>query len=89
MRFVLRIVVVIYGVCCLAALGWLLWRGSGWFGASDPLSAVYAITLAMPWTLLLDRVPGGFPIKFAAIAVAMALNFGIARLLTRRPRYRR
>ncbi|MBD9369739.1 hypothetical protein [Xanthomonas sp. XNM01] len=89
MRFLLRIVVVIYGLCCIAALSWLMWRGSGWFGVSDPLAGVYAIALGMPWTLWLDRVPGNFfLVKVLAITVAMAINYSVASLLTRR-RYRR
>ena len=48
MRFVLRILVVIYGMACVLALGWLLWRGSGWFGVADPTPALLQSRCTVP-----------------------------------------
>lgn len=61
----------------------------GWFGVEeDPLAAVYAILLAMPWSLLLGELDVKSEIiwiNIALLAGAMLLNivliFGFIRLL--------
>jgi len=47
----------------------------GWLGITpDPLSAVFAILLALPWSILLSTV-GDFGAPFFAIAVGI-ISFG-------------
>jgi vacuolar-type H+-ATPase subunit I/STV1 len=53
----------------------------GWFGAEkDPLGAVYAILLALPWSMLLVKFGASFDMVWLNVAMlcgAMLLNIGI------------
>lgn len=52
LRWTARVAFVVYVLACIAALGVLLVGTRGWFGVPpDGLAAVYALVLAMPWSL--------------------------------------
>jgi len=86
-----RILAAFYTSGCLFALALMAIGTFGLFNAErDPLSAVYAILLAMPWSLALTHLKAPV-VAFAAIICGMALNFiiiiamgrAIARIGTR------
>ena len=58
----------------------------GWFGAeSDPLSGIFALLLALPWSLLLNLFDDvGTWGAFAICAAGITLNVAIAVHLLRR-----
>ncbi|MGI8649528.1 MAG: hypothetical protein ACR2KW_03990 [Rubrobacter sp.] len=85
----LKILAGVYGVLCLLALFVVPASANGWFGfESDPLSAVPAIFLALPWSLglgLLGEV--GALSSVLAIVGAVFTNagilYGVSRLIKR------
>ena len=72
----MRLLIVLYAVLCVIALWFIPASVHGWLGIEhDPLSAVFAFLLALPWTLLLRLVPEAGPWPSAALlAASMALN---------------
>jgi hypothetical protein len=53
-----RLLIMLYGALCVVALWFIPASAHVWLGvALDPLSAVYAMLLALPWALLLHFVP--------------------------------
>ncbi|WP_119066238.1 hypothetical protein [Rubrobacter indicoceani] len=86
----LKILAGVYGVLCLLALFVIPASANGWFGFEpDPLSAVPAIFLALPWSLgfgLLGEV-GAF-LSVLALVGAMLTNagilYGVSRLIERK-----
>lgn len=79
----------LYALLCLIAL--LLVPASiyGWFGvAEDPLGGVFAILLALPWSVALGHFPAlGTAATMVLLVAAMAINIlillGLGRLVAR------
>ena len=71
-----RLLIVLYAALCVVALWFIPASVHGWMGVEpDPLSAVFAMLLALPWTFLLRFVPDAGPWAAAALlATCMALN---------------
>jgi len=83
---VLRLLVWTYGVAGVLSLLVIPVSAKGWFGlAPDPLAAVFAILLAMPWGLmLLGMLPGDSPLLAGAcLAASIGLNLLIGVWLLR------
>lgn len=78
-----RILAAVYIAGCLLALALMAIGTFGLFGAEpDPISAVYAILLAMPWSLALSYLNA--PIAaFAVLLSGMALNLIIIMAIGR------
>ena len=78
---------LLIGYAILGLLSLLLVPASlyGWLGSeSDPLSGVFALLLAMPWTILLTLLGDiGTWGSLAFSAAAIALNVAIGWILTR------
>lgn len=74
-----RVVAGIYILLCGAALGLIFISAKGWFGVTpDPLAAVFAIILAMPWSLGLSLMKDlGVWTGGALLIISMGLNVGI------------
>lgn len=83
----MKILAGVYGVLCLLALFVIPASANGWFGFEpDPLSAVPAILLALPWSLglgLLGEV--GASLSLLVLVGAMFTNagvlYGVSRLI--------
>ena len=73
---IVRLSIALYAAVCAVALWFIPASVHGWMGVEpDPLSAVYAMLLALPWTFLLRFVPDAGPWAAAALlAGCMALN---------------
>lgn len=91
LRRILTIMIVIYVVACVAALLFGAAGVLGWLGGeSDPLAAVFAIALALPWALLIPGPTEGDTTLINGLLLVgyMAVNAGILllirRLVTRR-----
>lgn len=71
-----RLLIVLYAALCVVALWFIPASVYGWMGVEpDPLSAVFAMVLALPWTFLLRLVPDFGPWAAAALlAACMAIN---------------
>ncbi len=74
-----RVVAGIYALLCVAALALIPISAKGWFGVeADPLAAVFAIILAMPWSLGLTFLKDlGAWTGTALLAIGMGANVGI------------
>lgn len=83
-----RVLAGFYVVLCLAALALIPISSRGWFGVDpDPLAAVGAIVLAMPWSILLQWLPSGGPWPGMLLVLAgMAANIGVILWLGRASR---
>ena len=86
MRTALLALLVLYILCCLGALGLIVVSQKSLYGlAPDPLAAVFAIVLALPWSLALHGLPSlGASRALALLATGMALNLAIGIGLMRR-----
>ncbi|WP_139188042.1 hypothetical protein [Pseudoxanthomonas sp. CF385] len=86
MRTALLALLVLYILCCLGALGLIVVSQKSLYGlAPDPLAAVFAIVLALPWSLALHGLPSlGASQALALLATGMALNLAIGIGLMRR-----
>ena len=86
MRLALQVLVALCALACLFALAVLLVGTRGWFGVQpDGLAAVYAILLAMPWSLLLFAMPGGAEgWSMLVMLGGMAINIAVGGWLTRK-----
>ena len=84
-RIVLRTLVLLYALSCAGSLALLLIGTRGLFGvAPDGLAAVYAIVLAMPWSLLLSAAPGHpFAWVTVLLVAGMVVNVAIGWWLAR------
>lgn len=83
---VVRILLALYGALCIFAL-WLIPASlNGWFGAErDPLAGVFAIALALPWSLPLSMLGGlGTGLGMILVAFCMLLNMVIVWALATR-----
>lgn len=71
-----RLLIVLYAAVCVVALWFIPASVHGWLGVEpDPLSAVFAMLLALPWTLLLRLAPEAGPWGATALlASGMAMN---------------
>lgn len=78
MKFV-RALAALYALLCLIALLLIPASAHGWFGiAEDPLSGVFAILLALPWSAALGHLPAmGTAATIAVLLAAMILNIAI------------
>lgn len=55
---IFRALAAFYGLLCLIALMLIPASAHSWFGiAEDPLSGVFAILLALPWSAALGHLP--------------------------------
>lgn len=92
MRKILHSIAVLYILASVIALMLIPASLNGWFGMEpDPLSAIFAYVLALPWVLLLNLLPAMSTGMAAAVAgLAMALNalilLGLARRFDNRSR---
>ena len=74
----LRILLWLYGIAAVLSLAIIPIGAKGWFGLEpDPLVAVFAIMLALPWgLLLLGMLPENSP-WLAGIALTGAMAFNL------------
>lgn len=82
----MRFVPLAYLALCVVALAIFAAGSPALAGANaDPLSAVFAYLLSLPWVLALDLV-GEVPmaVSLAFMLAGMAINFLILRALVRR-----
>ena len=85
-------IAIVYAVLCLVAFLLIPAADQGWLGVSkDPLSGVFVIILALPWTLLLPHfgdigIAGAVAVILAGMAFNIAILLVIGRLLSRRAR---
>ena len=73
---VIRVLMALYAALCMVALWFIPASVHGWLGVEpDPLAAVFALLLALPWSLLLRLVgdPGPW-LATALLAAGMVLN---------------
>ncbi|RVT94052.1 hypothetical protein [Sphingomonas crocodyli] len=82
-----RLIVLVYALLCIGALMLIPISASGWFGQGDGLAGIYAILLAMPWSMMLARLAVSspwiaVPLLVAGMAANGAIILGIARLLS-------
>jgi len=81
-----RIAVTIYQVLCALALLVVPLSAMGAFGLEpDPLAAVFAVILALPWSMLLDRLvgDGSTALNLAFLALGMVINAALLLALCR------
>lgn len=73
-----------YAVACVLALAAIPLSAAGWI-TRDPLSAVPAILLSLPWSHLLLQFgdPQFVPLNLGLLALSMAINAAILWLLVR------
>ncbi len=75
----------LYAILGLLSLLVIPASANGWLGiAPDPLAGVYAIALALPWSLLIGRL-GTIPVPVALmlLGAAMVMNLLLLELLMR------
>ncbi|TZG28853.1 hypothetical protein [Sphingomonas montanisoli] len=78
---------IVYAILCILALALIPISASGWLGGDgDGLAAIYAILLAMPWSMMLGTFGVGSPwIAVPLLVIGMAANgaivLGVAKLL--------
>jgi hypothetical protein len=76
MVLTMRLLIVGYALLCLIALWFVPASAYGWLGIErDPLAGVFALLLALPWSLLLSLMgdPGPW-LALAVLAAGMAMN---------------
>jgi hypothetical protein len=76
--------VTAYVIVCALALAAIPLSAAGWI-TPDPLSAVPAILLGLPWSSLLLRLgdPQSLVLNLSLMALSMAINAAILWLLVR------
>ena len=76
MRTFCKALISIYGVLCIAALAIIPLNAIGFVGEADPLTAVYAVLLSMPWIWLAGPFASdsGTVLNMIMAAAGMALN---------------
>jgi hypothetical protein len=87
---VVRVLMALYAALCVVALWFIPASVHGWLGVEpDPLAAVFALLLALPWSLLLRLAgdPGPW-LATALLAAGMALNLWLLWRLQSRWRSR-
>ena len=86
MRRACFVVVGVYAVLCLLSLVVVPLSAIGALGIErDPLAAAFAILLALPWSMLLDWVPGSdsAAVNLAVLAVGMIVNVALLLAICR------
>lgn len=79
----------LYALLCLAALALVPANARGWFGMEpDPLSGLYAIVLALPWSLILARPPG-LSVTAGVLLIVLGMAANAALILWIGTRFRR
>ena len=81
-----RIAVIVYQVLCAFSLLLVPLSAAGAFGLTpDPLAAVFAVILALPWSLFLDQLggEGNTALNLAFLAVGMIVNGSLLLALCR------
>jgi hypothetical protein len=81
-----RIGVITYQVLCALSLLVVPLSAAGVFGLTpDPLAAVFAVILALPWSLFLDQLggEGNTALNLAFLAVGMIVNGSLLLALCR------
>ena len=79
----LKIVVALYLAAGTLALLAIPASVHGWLGIeADPLSAVFAILLALPWSLALDLFGGNDSVAVNMIVLAMGIGLNAVLLAT-------
>ena len=77
MNVLVRLLVALYLMAGAVALLRIPASAHGWFGLpQDAWAGVYAIVLALPWSVLLNWLPEPIPtgVFMVVLAVGMALN---------------
>jgi hypothetical protein len=80
---------IAYAVAGIAALLVIPASAYGLFGIEeDPLSAVFALLLGLPWSLALNLFSDAQPIalKWTVLVIGIGINFALLRMLARRRR---
>ncbi|RYF60550.1 MAG: hypothetical protein EOO27_05455 [Comamonadaceae bacterium] len=79
MVFALRLLAIVYLLCGVLALMLIPAARLGWFGLSgDGLSAVWAIVLAMPWSMALQFLsPMPVWLSWFVLALGVVVNGGL------------
>ena len=90
----MRGAVVIYALACVISLLLILATARSWFGLEpDPFVAIYAVTLSLPWVLLMPDLElfgafNGVAELMSGMLVNLALLLGLVHLLGLRVRSR-
>ncbi len=76
--------IVLYGLVSALALAAIPLSAAGWI-APDPLSAIPALLLGLPWSVLLPQLldTQSVTVNFVLLALAMAINAALVWLLVR------
>lgn len=83
-----RIVLTLYGLLCVAALALAVIGSEGLFGFEpDAFAGVFAIALALPWSILLPSFEADTPVFVGILVVCMLLNGGLIAGFGRLLRY--
>jgi hypothetical protein len=74
-----RVIAAVYAILCLISLALIPISAMGLFGVEeDPVSAVFAVILALPWSHWLGDLGGGSVMRaFMLLAGGMVLNLAI------------
>lgn len=90
MQRVCQIIIAFYALLCLAALLIIPLNVYGAFGMEpDPLSGIYAVLLAAPWSFFASNLAGDGAISnLFFMAAGMAINIAMLMLLCGRFRRR-
>jgi hypothetical protein len=74
--------VLLYAVVSVVALAALPMSAAGWI-SPDPLSAIPAVLLGLPWSYLLTELVGSqsSALNAALLALAMVINAGLIWLI--------
>ena len=82
-RKICRIVLLGFGTLYVFALAMFAIGAFGLFGQpTDPLSGIYLVPLGLPWTLMLDLLPG--PAQLWGLLAAPAINLAFFTVICRR-----
>lgn len=90
----LRGTIVIYVLACVISLLLVLATARSWFGLEpDPFVAIYAVTLSLPWVLLMPDLElfgafNGAATLILGMLINLALLLGLVHLLGLRVRSR-
>lgn len=85
MRRAIALAAWLYAALSLLALALVLASSRSWLGVErTPLSVMYAMMLAFPWTMMLARIGHHGPAVGAIVLITgMAVNFFLLRWLSR------
>jgi hypothetical protein len=82
------VLVSLYAVACVLSLLVIYFSVNHLFGIEpDPLSGIFALILALPWTVVLSLFANPSPLASAIVlAVGMGINLALAIAMLRRKR---